>query len=231
MTKVLAVIPARGGSKGVPGKNIRPVQGLPLIGWTIREALKSSRITELVCSTDSPEIAAVCEQCGLSVPELRPPELGADDTRTQDVILDLLTRTEGSYDYLLLLQPTAPLRVVEDIDAAIALAEAHQANSVVSFCEAHSHHPYYMYQYSEGDPAQVRQLMEYEMGTPRQEFPRMIYRNGAIYLVKLSWFLSAKSFVSDDVIPYLMPEERSVNLDAEEDFDFLEWKLSRNLSG
>jgi CMP-N,N'-diacetyllegionaminic acid synthase len=227
MTRVLGLIPARGGSKGVPGKNIRPLAGKPLIAWTIEAARAAKGIERLFCSTDDPRIAAVCEEYGLPVPFLRSTELAGDRSRVQDAALETIRRLGERFDYLLLLQPTAPFRSAGDIEAALALAETHKAASVASFCLEEGKHPYYMYRWHEGTPPRVEQLLSYPVGTPRQEFPPMAYRNGAVYLVRMEHFLARHSFVSDDMVPYLMPAERSGNVDTEEDFAYLEWRASR----
>lgn len=229
---VLGLIPARGGSKGFPGKNIAPLAGIPLIAHTIRAARGSRRIDDLVLSTDSEAIAAAGRACGLEVPWLRPAEIAGDSTRMQEVVIHALAQHPRGdrFDYILLLQPTAPLRAVEDIDAAIELAVRHNADSVTSFTAVETHHPYYMYRYEpdrDGRPARATPFVDYEPGLPRQEFPRCVYRNGAIYLVRRAYFLARRAFVSPDGVPYLMPAERSVNIDTAEDLAYAEFLLSR----
>lgn len=230
---VLGIIPARGGSKGVPHKNVAPLGGMPLIAHTIRAARASRLLDDVVLSTDSQEIAAVAREYGLQVPWLRPAELAGDRARVQDAVLHLLDRypAVGKMDYLLLLQPTAPFRKAEDIDNAICLAASYDADSVVSFAREESHHPYYMYRYEaehDDEPARVYPFAEYEPGLPRQEFPPCVYRNGAIYLVRRTYFLDHNSFISDACVPYLMPPDRSVNVDSPDDLAYAEFLLSRN---
>jgi N-acylneuraminate cytidylyltransferase len=227
MSGVLGIIPARGGSKGVPGKNIRPLGGKPLLVWTLEAARAATAVDKIVCSTDSPEIAAIAEAHGLQVPFLRPAELAGDRSKVQDAVIDVLDRLDLHPDYLLLLQPTTPFRSSADIDRAVELAREHDATSVVSFSRVETHHPYYMYHYGES-PLSVKPLFTYPPGTPRQEFPPIVYRNGAIYLVKTEWFLEHHAFVSPDVLPMLMPPEHSINVDTEEDFSLAEYTLSSN---
>lgn len=229
---VLGLVPARGGSKGFPGKNLAPLAGLPLIAHTIRAAQGSRFLTDLVLSTDSEAIAAAGRACGLDIPWLRPAEIAGDSTRMQEVVLHALAQHPrgNEFDYILLLQPTAPLRAAEDIDAAIELAVRHDADSVTSFTPVETHHPYYMYRYApgaDGRPARATPFVEYEPGLPRQEFPRCVYRNGAIYLVRRTYFLAHRAFVSPDGVPYLMPPERSVNIDTAGDLAYAEFLLSR----
>ena len=229
---VLGLIPARGGSKGFPGKNIAPLAGIPLIAHTVRAALACRGLDDVVVSTDSGAIADACRAAGAAVPWLRPAELAGDTTRMQDVALHALAmHPRGDrFDYLLLLQPTAPLRTPGDIDAAIDLAVRHGADSVTSFTPIETHHPYYMYRFEPGDPgrpARVTPFVDYEPGLPRQAFPKCVYRNGAIYLVRRTWLLDHRAFVAPGGIPYLMPPERSANIDSPEDLALAEFLLAR----
>ena len=229
---VLGLIPARGGSKGFPGKNIAPLAGVPLIAHTVRAALGSRLLDEVIVSTDSEAIADACRAAGLAVPWLRPADLAGDRTKMQEVALHALAaHPRGDrFDYLLLLQPTAPLRTPGDIDAAIELAARFGADSVTSFTPVETHHPYYMYRYepgSGGRPGRVDPFVEYEPGLPRQAFPRCVYRNGAIYLVRRTYLLAHRAFVAPGGIPYLMPPERSANIDTAEDLALAEFLLAR----
>jgi CMP-N,N'-diacetyllegionaminic acid synthase len=231
--KVLGLIPARGGSKGISKKNIISLAGIPLIQYTIDAAKKSDLLSDFIVSTDSPEIAEVAKKLGAKVPFIRPAELATDSAKSQDVALHALDSydPEGTFDYLLLLQPTAPFRSAEDIDEAIRLATRHDASSVVSFSHVETHHPYYMYflnqPASKSDSPRVRQAFDYKVGTPRQDFPPMVYRNGAIYMTKVSYLRSSHSFVSQDIVPYLMPSLSSINIDEKDDILYAEFILSR----
>lgn len=229
---MLGLIPARGGSKGLPGKNIALLAGTPLIVHSIRAARGSRGLDDLVVSTDSEAIADVCRAAGASVPWLRPADLAGDATRMQDVALHALAaHPRGDpFDYLMLLQPTAPLRTSEDIDAAIDLAVRHDADSVTSFTAEETRHPYYMYRYESGAagrPARVTPFVDYEPGLPRQAFPRCVYRNGAIYLVRRTYLLAHSAFVAPNGVPYLMPPDRSANIDTAADLVHAEFLLSR----
>ena len=143
--KVLAIIPARGGSKGLPGKNIKELCGKPLIAWSIEQALKSKYIDNVVVSTDTEEIAKIAKECGADVPFLRPAELAADDSPTSDAILHVLEQLNmkgESYDYVALLEPTSLLRKSNDIDDAISMIVKNtDANCLVSVGEVHMEHP------------------------------------------------------------------------------------------
>lgn len=224
---VLGVVPARGGSKGVPRKNIRELGGKPLIAHTLEAAQKAECLSRVVVSTDCVEIANVCEQLGADVPFLRPSEMASDTARVQDAVLHLLDQLDEVYTHVLLLQPTAPFRRAEDIDDAIRLAQETDADSVVSFVREETRHPYYMYTMDEaGDVPRVTPMFDYAVGTPRQEFPPVVYRNGAIYLTRTGYLRRERSFVSPDVVPFIMPEERSVNIDTEEDLLYADYLLS-----
>ncbi len=229
---VLGIIPARGGSKNPPGKNIALLKGMPLIAYTILAARQSRLLDELVVSTDSEAIADAARDYGLPVPWLRPPELAGDAARVQDAIRHVLARHPRGerFDYLMLLQPTAPLREAGDIDNAIALAARYNADSVLSLVVDASRHPYLACRIEpaeDGRPPRAYHLIDSEPGKPRQEFPLCGFRNGAIYMVSRRYFLKTNAFVSPDCVPYLMPRERSVNVDSAEDIAYAEYLLSR----
>lgn len=231
--KVLGLIPARGGSKGIRGKNIVHLAGRPLIAWTVDAARSSSLLDDCIVSTDSEDIAAVASREGADVPFLRPTELARDDSTAQEVVAHALDTYDpgGSFDYVMLLQPTSPMRTAGDIDGAIGLARRHDADSVVSFTYEETHHPYYMYFVEEADspdrPPRMKQIFDYRVGTPRQDFPPAAYRNGAVYLTRTEYFRRHNSLVSEDVVPWFMPPSRSINIDTPEDLLFAEFLLSR----
>jgi len=177
-------------------------------------------------STDSGDIAEHCKKKGVWVPALRPLELATDSARIQDAVRYALCSwlEAKAYKYVMLLQPTAPFRTSQDIDEVILLAKKYDADSVVSFSIEETKHPYYMYYVDPcNDAAGINKLspvVSYKVGTPRQEFPRCVYRNGAIYLVKLDVFLEQDVFITSSVVPYLMPPERSLNIDTLEDLRY-----------
>lgn len=203
-----------------------------MIQWTIDAARQSELLDDFIVSTDDPEIADACRDLGANVPFLRPAELATDTATSQDTALHALATYKGekAFDYLLLLQPTTPFRSSSDIDASISLAAQYSSTSVVSFTEIDTYHPYYMYfaeePESSGSPPSVKQAFEYEVGTPRQAFPRALYRNGAIYLVRTDHLVKAHSFVCANVTPYLMPLERSINIDGKADLVYAEFLLA-----
>ena len=224
--KVLALIPARGGSKGLPRKNVLPVGGRSLIAWTIEAAEKAKCISRVILSSDDDEIIAVAKECGCEVPYKRPEELASDKASSIDVVFHALKEIPG-YDYLLLLQPTSPLRTSEDIDAAFALMLEKQAPACVSVCPVEES-PYWMYQL-EGQ-SRLRSVLEMPLeATRRQDLPNVYSLNGAIYIARVDWLLRQRSFMSCDTVGYVMPRERSVDIDTPEDYQKLNAFLCNNL--
>ena len=234
--KTIGLIPARGGSKGIKNKNIVPLAGKPLIQYTIEAATQSKLLSDCIVSTDDQAIADAAKRCGTKTPFLRPAELATDDARSQDVALHALDAydPDNSFEYVCLLQPTSPLRIAADIDECIRLAEEHDADSVLSFTNTDTYHPYQTYfidaDGSGGNRPSARQAFDYELGVPRQEFPPAVYRNGAIFLTRIAYLRKHRSFIAKDVVPYIMPANRSVNIDVKEDLRYAEFLLSETSS-
>ena len=226
---MLAVIPARGGSKGLPGKNIKRINGKPLIAWTIEAAKKSKYIDRIIVSTDDKKIANISKKYGAEIPFLRPKELATDTAKAIDnyifTIEELKNREEKYYDEFIILQPTSPLRKAEDIDKAIELFKEKNADSVISVCEA-VHPPLWL---KKNDRKGVlRSYFTIEIGNKnRQELETAYMPNGAIFIFKLSLLKEKKSYYSDKTFPYIMPYDRSVDIDNQVDFDFAEFLMSR----
>lgn len=225
----LGIIPARGGSKGVPRKNIRSVAGKPLIAYTIGAAKGSQLLTYFVTSTDDREIAAVAEELG-SPALMRPPELAADDTPMLPVVQHALAVLEpdmGRYDYVVILQPTTPQRTASDIDAALTLLIASGADSVVSVYQVTDHHPVRMYRLVQG------RLVPYGSEPPdrlRQALPPLYHRNGAIYACRRALVEEQGTLIGPDTRPYIMSRERSINIDDELDLAFANFLLRQQKS-
>ena len=216
--RVLALIPARGGSKGLPRKNLLPLAGLPLIAHSIRVALESDA-TDVVVSTDDEEIAATARAYGAAVPFMRPASLAEDTTKTIDVVIHGLEAVESlrrvRYDAVLLLQPTSPLRQVEDVRAALRLYADERADSIISVFEWHSPHPFYMYWMNGNQPVPI--LAEAQGYHRRQDFPPVYVRNGAIYLTDRNILLNRQTFYGDRLRAVIMPASRSINIDQLDD--------------
>ncbi len=212
--KTLALIPARAGSKGVPGKNIRMLAGKPLIVWTIEAARASRYVNHVVVSSDSADILGVARDFG-SETLVRPAELARDETPGIDVVLHALDELPG-YDYVVLLQPTSPLRIAADIDAAIEVCLAADAPACVSVTEP-SKSPYWMY--TVATDGRMRPLIALEnLPTRRQALPAVYSLNGAVYVARVDWLKQTRGFLTEETVAYLMPAERSVDIDTELDF-------------
>lgn len=218
--KIFALISARGGSKGIPRKNIRRIAGKPLIAWTIEAALSSRMLDAVVVSTDDEEIAEVARRWGAQVPFLRPTYLAQDDSPGIDPVLHAINHLPG-FDAVILLQPTSPLRTTEDIDVCVGLARDMQAPSVVSVSEPVKH-PYWMYRL--GADQRLQTLIDVPPISRRQELPPVYALNGALYYARSDWLKQHRTFVTAETVAYVMPPERSVDLDT-----LLDWKLAEIL--
>lgn len=227
--KILAIIPARQGSKGLPGKNKKPLCGKPLIAWTLEQAKKSRFIDRIVVSTDDAEIAKISEECGVKVPFLRPRKLAQDKTGAMEVVLHLLDKLKKDENYLpdmvLLLQPTSPLRTVSDIESALRMLFSNkEADAVVSICET-AKSPYWMRVMT--DEGFIKYFIKHKyVDYRRQDLPKTYSVNGALYLCKTPALLKWKTFSPKNTIGYLMPKERSVDIDDIIDFNLAEFILS-----
>jgi len=216
----MALVPARGGSKGIPRKNLSPLAGKPLIAWSIEEALASVGVERVVVTTDDREIAEVSRHYGAHTPFLRPAELAQDDTPTIDAVLhavEWLEEHEGyTPDYVLLLQVTSPMRIADDIDEVVSLAADKKADTVVSLTLTHSH-PYWMMSLDEEQRLSTFMGFEFrELATTygfRQNLPSAYSLNGALYLVRRTALLENRSLYGESCFGYVMPEERSMDID------------------
>jgi CMP-N,N'-diacetyllegionaminic acid synthase len=214
---VLALITARGGSKGLPGKNILPVSGRPLIDWTIAAAKGSRYVDRLILSSDDTQIIAVARLLGCEVPFVRDAKLASDTASSMNVVLDAVQRVPG-YDLLLLLQPTSPLRTSTDIDAALELLVQTGAPCCVSVRPAIDH-PYWSFGMTpEHRLERIVQLPD-PLPTQRQALPTVWCLNGAVYVGRVPWLKSHKTFISAETVAVKMPADRSIDIDSSDDFD------------
>lgn len=220
---ILGLIIARGGSKGLPSKNTRLLGGKPLIAWSIAAAKSSELLDRCVLSSDDDGIIAVAREHGCEVPFRRPAELAADETTAAAVVCHALEQVQG-YDYVVLLQATSPARQGPDIDAAIRTCIDAKANSCVSVCEP-AKSPYWMYQVDEAN--RLMPLFPDEHDTPRrQELPPTYVLNGAVYVVNTTAMLEHEQFVFGDTVAYVMPRERSLDIDSDAELVLAETLLS-----
>lgn len=216
----LAVIPARGGSKRLPMKNLLNLLGKPLIVWSIESAINSKYLDKVVVSTDDLKIADISKKAGAIVPFIRPSELATDTASTIDVILHLLNFIElnkENYDYIVLLQPTSPLRNSSDIDNAIMFCIEKDADSIISVCET-VHSP--LWANTLPSDLSMRDFLKPDIVNKRSQDLPIYYRlNGAIYIVKTELIKKEKTFFTQsNSYAFIMPKERSIDIDTELDF-------------
>ncbi|MBU3101680.1 MULTISPECIES: acylneuraminate cytidylyltransferase family protein [Clostridium] len=212
--KFLAIIPARGGSKSIPNKNIMSICGKPLIAYTIDAGKKSKYIDEIIVSTDSDVIKVIAEQYGAKVPFLRPEELSNDTSKSIDVVIHAINfykKNDVSYDYVILLQPTSPLRTFEHLDNAIEKLIESNSTSLVSVCEA-DENPVLMRRI---ENEKLKEVISFE-GTNlrRQDLPTFYKFNGALYINSNDMLINKRKFVDENTVPYVMDKESSIDIDT-----------------
>lgn len=220
--KLLAIVAARGGSKGLPRKNLLIAGGKPLIAWTINAALASKYINTVVLTSDDEEIMEAGRVFGCDAVIRRPAELASDSASSVDVVLHALNELPG-YDYVILLQPTSPLRTSFDIDAAFELLLSSGAPCCLSVSQVEQS-PYWMYRLNEADEMSSL-LSDCEIPIRRQDLPPVFILNGAIYIAQVAWLLKTKSFLVSGSVAYRMPKDRSIDIDTEEDFNLFRFRV------
>lgn len=218
--RVLGLIPARGGSKGIPGKNIALLSGKPLLAYTAEAAREAQRLASVILSTDDERIAEVGRKCGLETPFMRPAELAQDDTPMLPVVqhaIRVLERQGRHFDAVCLLQPTSPLRSSATIDACIDLLERAAADAVITVCEVpHTYNPHWVYF---GSPEKGLRLSTGE-GEPisrRQALPPSYHREGSVYVTRRDVVMESNSLYGKRVMGYVVDQETSVNIDEPKD--------------
>ena len=212
--RVLGVVPARGGSKGIPRKNLRVVAGKSLLGWTIEIAQRSMLIDHLIVSTEDSDIASEAKRCGCVVPFVRDAALATDVADGDLVAVDAVTRCSG-YDLMVLLAPTSPLRTTEDIDTAIRKCVDLGAPACVSVCPVEEN-PFWMF--TIGERSQLAQFAR-EVPPRRQALPPVHILNGAVYVARTEWLQREGRFLTPDTVAYEMPRSRSLDIDTQADLD------------
>ena len=222
--KILAIIPARSGSKGLPNKNIKLLNEKPLIGYTIEAAKESGICDTVFVSTDSIDYAEISKEFGAYVPFLRDISLAEDNSKISDTIIDILEKLESEgkkYDYFILLQPTSPLGDKNDIINAYNLLKEKNANSIISVCEA-EHSPLWMNKLDEN--LSMDSFIK-DLNKNRQELKKYYRINGAIYLSKVDYYKKNKNFYEELSFAYIMSKENSVDIDTLLDFKFAEFLI------
>ncbi len=220
--KVLAIIPARGGSKGIPKKNLKPLAGKPLIAWTIESAIQCPEVNEIIVSTDDEEISKISKKFGASVPFMRPEELARDESPTIDAVLytiETLEKKGNKFEIIAVLQPTSPLRTSEDITNAVQLFIKNKPLSLVSIT-TFLPSPFLALKMSDGyvSPA----FIEGKFRARRQDLPVLYAPNGALYISTPETLRKYRTFYTPKTLGYSMPRERSVDIDDDIDFKVAE---------
>lgn len=224
--RVLAIIPARAGSKGLPGKNILSFHGRPLIGWSILQARRAKYLDKIIVSTDDAKIAAISHKHGACVPFLRPARLALSHSNMIHVVLhalDVMAKKGETYEVVVLLQPTSPLRTSEDIDKTLELMFKKKADSLVSvtLCE---HHPWWSV--SLGKDFKIKEFLGLgKAHQNRQDLPVFYQLNGALFIAKEDFFRKEKTFIGKNTFAYIMPQEKSVDIDSRFDFKLAEFLM------
>lgn len=216
MKRVLTVITARGNSRELPRKNVLPLLGKPLIGWTIECARAAKSVETLILSSDNTEIIDVARSFGCSVPFVRPAELAGSDASSMDVILHALDAMEETFEYVVLLQPTSPLRRPDDIDACVALCRDEGAPAAVSVCSA-GKPLHWMFEIgADGKMSRVLELPQVDGGRQVLQHPYVL--NGAVYVARTDYLREVRSFIGPGTRAHVMPSDRSVDIDSHADF-------------
>lgn len=223
--RVLALIPARGGSKGLPGKNLRLLAGKPLLSWSVEQGLATPEVARVVVSTDDPNVAAVARACGADVPFLRPAEISGDDAPTSAAVihaLDFLSAQGEVFDAVLLLEPTSPLRASGDLSRAIRMLSEgwDDADSVVSVGAIHIESPF-VAKTVNADGFVAPLLPPYGVSR-RQELPTAYFPYGVAYLTKVSAFRSMPTFYQQATLPFFIERWQNFEIDDATDFACVE---------
>lgn len=227
--RILGLLPARGGSKGIPGKNLRPLLGQPLIAWSAAALAAARSPVRRVCSTDAPNIAAVANAAGLEVPWLRPAELAGDTTLVVEVIAHalrtLVNGGDAPYTHVALVQATSPTVTAEDIDAAVELAVSGNADTVICGFPAGQRHPSTMFSL---DPVgTVHWLLDDQQRMARrQDLPPLYIRTGLVYVMRAELVMEQGTIYGQRILAHTVPEERSLTIDDERDFRLAEFLLT-----
>ena len=220
---LLALISARGGSKGILRKNIRELCGKPLIAWSIEAAQNSVSVDKIVVSTEDEEIADIARFFGADVPFLRPKELAQDDTPGIAPVLHALEKLPG-FDQILQMHANSPLRTADDIDEIVNKCQEQQTPAAISICES-PRHPNWMWNCDED--GKLSPFTDSPRATRRQDLPKIYTVNGALYLGKSEWIQQTCDFISSETLGYVMPPERSKDIDTLLDWEWVEFLMKK----
>ena len=227
---MLAIIPARGGSKGLPGKNTKLFDGQPLICHTVKAALSSDLIDRVIVSTEDNQIASIAKNCGAEVPFMRSIDLASDTSMVMDSYLEVVDwiakENSKPIDSFVALLPTVPLRISKDIDEAIKIFNDKKADSVVSVVK--SQVPIQWYMYINKQEILKNYLPEFNELKNRQENEETYVPNGAVYVFRTEVLRSTRKYYTEKTYPYIMPRKRSADIDNLLDFDWAEYLFYKN---
>ncbi len=230
--RLCALVPARGGSKGIPRKNLYELVGVSLVERSVRLASRCAQVDQVLVSTEDAEIMTLAVRLEAATPSLRPTELASDGARTIDVVRNLVEeKVLSNDDCILLLQPTTPLRTLENLKAACELLEDRweDADAVISVCAVDGPHPYKTQTIRQGLLAPL--FSGQDSSVPRQSLPAAYLPNGALYLAKVRVLLEENTFIPKKSLPMIMPPIASINLDGPLDLLLLEAVVSKGLVG
>ena len=221
--KVLAIIPARGGSKGLPRKNIINVHGKPLLFYTISQAQKSKYIDRVILSSENEEIIKLAKSLGCEVPFKRPDNLATDSIGTMPVIFHAIDELNEIYDYVVVLQVTSPLRITKDIDSCIELCEKNNAPACLS---AVANEKPLEWIFKVSDEQKITPFTEDKIITRRQDATETFSINGAVAVAKIKWLKSQDHFFTRETAVHVMPKSRSLDIDTKDDLSLFKYYLS-----
>jgi CMP-N,N'-diacetyllegionaminic acid synthase len=219
--KVLAIIPARGGSKGLPGKNTRLLRGLPLVAWPIQTALHSKYVDKVLVSTDDPQIAKIAAAHGAEVPFLRPAELAQDTSPSSEAILhaiEFCKQRNEHYDYFVLLEPTSPLTEATDVDQALETLLASDGLAIVSVSKVEATHPVYCATLGADRFLKPYNRESFAKPIRRQEVEALYFFDGSLYISEIQHYLHCQTFYHERTLPYEVPSWKALEIDTLTDF-------------
>ena len=223
--KIIALITARGGSKGIPKKNIMKLGGKPLIAWTIEEAKKSQYLDRLILSTEDHNVITIARKYGCEVPFVRPDSLARDTTPSMDVINHALHKIKDQYDYLLLLQPTSPFRKTQHIDGIIRECLNMDGHMMISVAKVKKH-PSLMFYMKDG---YLSSVMNVKKQLRRQDMPEVYTHNGALYLARIDYLQEQQTYLCDKAIGYVMHSYENIDIDEPEDWQYAEYLIETGM--
>ena len=223
---ILAIIPARGGSKGLPRKNIIDLAGKPLIAWTIEASLNSKYISKTIVSSDDKEILDISLEYGAEIIK-RPDNLSSDDATSESIVrhvLEYLESIKKIFDFVVLLQPTSPLRTCKDIDSAFNIMSDSKATAAISVCDIDNK---ILKTFTKNSAGFLESIVNNKYPfMRRQDLPKVYMPNGAIYIIDIKAFLERNSFLTEKTVSYLMPQDRSMDIDSFDDIEIVRNYLS-----